>query len=123
MLSEAAINSSESATFVDRNYKGYGGARSLRSRPPPPDTQPVVCDPDQSPGALMYFRFSQAHKVFKGAEALGLMQSRAGVTLESLVDLKEALGLVLSEGANADPLPGDEQVSLRFYFDRSTFFF
>lgn len=121
MLSEADINSSESATFVDRDYKGYGGARSLRSRPPPlPDTQPAIRDPDQSPGALMYFCFSQAHKVFKGAEALGLMQSRAGVTPESLVDLKEALGLVLSEGANADPLPGDEQVSLRFYFDRRT---
>ena len=50
--------------------------------------------------------------MFKGAEALGLMQSRAGVTPESLADLKEALALVLSEGANADPLPGDEHVSL-----------
>lgn len=50
--------------------------------------------------------------MFKGAEALGLMQSRAGVTAESLVDLKEALALVLSEGANADPFPGDDQVTV-----------
>lgn len=54
--------------------------------------------------------------MFKGAEALGLMQSRAGVTPESLVDLKEALALVLSEGANADPLPGDEQVTDRLRY-------
>ena len=64
--------------------------------------------------ALSYIFCSQAHKVFKGAEALGLMQSRAGVTPESLVDLKEALALVLNEGANADPLPGDEQVRVDF---------
>lgn len=47
--------------------------------------------------------FAQAHKVFKGTEALGLMQSRAGVTSESLVLLKQALNLVVNEDGNADP--------------------
>ena len=49
--------------------------------------------------------------MFKGADALGLMQSRAGVTAASLVNLKEALALVMSEDANADPSPGDDQVT------------
>lgn len=46
--------------------------------------------------------------MFKGTEALGLMQSRAGVTSESLVLLKEALNLVMNEHANADPYAMDQ---------------
>ncbi|CAN0502629.1 unnamed protein product, partial [Ectocarpus sp. 12 AP-2014] len=52
--------------------------------------------------------YEKAHKVFKGAEALGLMQSRAGVTSESLVYLKEALKMVMSEDGNADPYSRDQ---------------
>lgn len=52
--------------------------------------------------------FAQAHKVFKGTEALGLMQSRAGVTSESLVHLREALSLVVNEDSNADPYAMDQ---------------
>lgn len=56
-------------------------------------------------------RLTQAHKVFKGAEALGLMQSRAGVTSESLAHLREALSLVVNENAASDPY-SMEQVSV-----------
>ncbi|CAM9384847.1 unnamed protein product [Ectocarpus fasciculatus] len=52
--------------------------------------------------------YEKAHKVYKGAEALGLMQSRAGVTSESLVYLKEALKMVISEDGNADPYARDQ---------------
>lgn len=46
--------------------------------------------------------------MFKGTEALGLMQSRAGVTAESLVELKEALKAVTNENANGDPYTAEE---------------
>lgn len=36
----------------------------------------------------------QAHRVYRGEEALGLMQSRAGVTAKSLVRLKQALDMI-----------------------------
>eukprot|EP00752_Nemacystus_decipiens_P006081 g5489.t1 len=52
--------------------------------------------------------FEKAHKVFKGTEALGLMQSRAGVTAESLVELKEALNLVTQESAAGEPYAEEE---------------
>lgn len=39
------------------------------------------------------------------------MQSRAGVTSESLVYLKEALALVMSEDAGADPYARDQEVT------------
>ncbi|CAM9541114.1 unnamed protein product [Ectocarpus sp. 6 AP-2014] len=52
--------------------------------------------------------YEKAHKVYKGAEALGLMQSRAGVTSESLVYLKEALKMVINEDGNADPYARDQ---------------
>lgn len=51
---------------------------------------------------------AQAHKIFKGTEALGLMQSRAGVTAESLVELREALKLVMDDNAGGDPLTPEE---------------
>lgn len=51
---------------------------------------------------------TQASKVFKGTEALGLMQSRAGVTAESLVDLKEALKLVMNESAAGEAYAAGE---------------
>ena len=51
---------------------------------------------------------AQAHKVFKGTEALGLMQSRAGVTAESLVELKEALNLVRNESAAGEAYAAEE---------------
>lgn len=51
--------------------------------------------------------------MFKGTEALGLMQSRAGVTSESLVVLKQALNLVMNEDGNADPYAmGEVKTSL-----------
>ncbi|CAM9453258.1 unnamed protein product [Scytosiphon promiscuus] len=52
--------------------------------------------------------YEKAHKVFKGTEALGLMQSRAGVTSESLVHLREALSMVVNENASADPYALDQ---------------
>lgn len=61
---------------------------------------------------------AQAHKVFKGTEALGLMQSRAGVTAESLVDLKEALKLVTSENAGGD-LYAAEEMEVKFPYRQS----
>eukprot|EP00903_Cladosiphon_okamuranus_P014456 g13412.t1 len=52
--------------------------------------------------------YEKAHKVFKGTEALGLMQSRAGVTAESLEELKEALKLVVNESAGGEPYAVEE---------------
>lgn len=49
--------------------------------------------------------FGQAHKIYRGEEALGLMQSRAGVTAESLVQLKQALDTIMS-----DPAGGGDEV-------------
>ena len=36
------------------------------------------------------------------------MQSRAGVTVETLVSLKEALNLVMNENANVDLSPAEQ---------------
>lgn len=58
--------------------------------------------------------FAQAHKVFKGSEALGLMHSRAGVTVETLVSLKEALKLVVNENVNVDLSSADQVRSEEF---------
>lgn len=46
--------------------------------------------------------------MFKGTEALGLMQSRAGVTAESLVEIKEALKLVMNESAGGESYAAEE---------------
>lgn len=50
--------------------------------------------------------------MFNGTEALGLMQSRAGVTPESLAHLKQALNSVVNEEPDVDPLANDQEVCL-----------
>lgn len=57
--------------------------------------------------------------MFRGTEALGLIQSRAGVTLESLVQLKEALNLVVNEEPRSDPYTRDDQVTASIPTTRS----
>lgn len=54
--------------------------------------------------------FVQAHEVFNGTEALGLMQSRAGVTPESLKGLKDALHTVANEEGIDSPYTADLEV-------------
>lgn len=44
------------------------------------------------------------------------MQSRAGVTSESLVYLKEALKMVINEDGNADPYARDQVTKMRKFF-------
>lgn len=58
--------------------------------------------------AHLMFRFLlQAHKVYKGEEALGLMRSVAGVTADSLVEHKKAWSAVM----NDDPAIIDEVIN------------
>ncbi|CAM9721761.1 unnamed protein product, partial [Choristocarpus tenellus] len=46
--------------------------------------------------------YEQAHKIYSGEQALGLMHSRAGVTPESLPGLKEALNRIATDDPRAD---------------------
>lgn len=57
---------------------------------------PSVC---RSPRTLTS---TKAHKVYSGEEALGLLESRAGLTADSLVQLKEALKMVMNEDPRSE---------------------